>query len=299
MYGDTAWEIINMTQWIHKPILLEEITKNLITNKDGIYIDATVGLGGHTKEFLKHLSNKAKIIAFDKDKDAIKIAKKNVNDKRVVFVNKSYTEIKQEVDEINGILFDFGISSYQLDNPEKGFSFRFDGPLDMRFDSRDTLTAEYIVNNYNIDKLEQIIRNYGEDRNYKKIANAIVEERRLRPINSTLKLKSLIEKVSYQGGRINPATKTFQALRIEVNSELENVENGIDIAKNFIKVGGVIAVITFHSLEDRIVKNIFRDLKKTKNWQLINKKVITASREEVKQNPRSKSAKLRLIKRIA
>jgi len=283
MYGDTAWEIINMTQWIHKPILLEEITKNLITNKDGIYIDATVGLGGHTKEFLKHLSNKAKIIAFDKDKDAIKIAKKNVNDKRVVFVNKSYTEIKQEVDEINGILFDFGISSYQLDNPEKGFSFRFDGPLDMRFDSRDTLTAEYIVNNYNIDKLEQIIRNYGEDRNYKKIANAIVEERRLRPINSTLKLKSLIEKVSYQGGRINPATKTFQALRIEVNSEL----------------GGVIAVITFHSLEDRIVKNIFRDLKKTKNWQLINKKVITASREEVKQNPRSKSAKLRLIKRIA
>lgn len=288
-----------MTEYIHKPILVSEITENLILKKDGVYIDATVGLGGHTKEFLKHLSNNAKIIAFDKDNEAIEIARKNVNDPRVKFVNKSYTEIKQEINEIDGILFDFGISSYQLDNPKKGFSFRFDGPLDMRFDNKQELTAEYIVSNYNIDELERIIRDYGEDRNYRKIARTIVEKRRKEKIDTTGKLKSLIERVVSKSGRINPATKTFQALRIEVNSELENVEKGIDTAKDLIKINGIIAVITFHSLEDRIVKNKFRDLKKTKNWQLINKKVITASREEIASNPRSKSAKLRIIQRTS
>ncbi len=288
-----------MKEWTHKSILVSEITENLVLNKDGVYVDATVGLGGHTKEFLKHLSSKAKIIAFDKDSEAIEIARKNVNDPRVVFVNESYTEIKQEVNEIDGILFDFGVSSLQLDNPNKGFSFRFYGPLDMRFDNKQELTAEHVVNNYNIDELERIIKNYGEDKNYKKIARAIVENRRKEKIDTTNKLKSLIEKVVPKLGKINPATKTFQALRIEVNDELKNVEMGIDTAKDLIKINGIIAVITFHSLEDRIVKNKFRDLKKTKNWQLINKKVITASRDEITSNPRSKSAKLRIIQRTS
>lgn len=288
-----------MTEYIHKPILVQEITENLILNKDGIYVDATVGLGGHAKEFLKHLSSKAKIFAFDKDSDAIEIARKNINDPRVKFVNKSYAEIKQEVNQIDGILFDFGVSSLQLDNPKKGFSFRFDGPLDMRFDNKQELTAEKIVNEYNIDKLEKIIKEYGEDRNYKKIARAIVENRRKEKITTTTQLKNLIEKSVAKSGKINPATKTFQALRIEVNDELKSVEQGIDSAKNLIKIDGIIAVITFHSLEDRIVKNKFRDLKKTRNWQLINKKVITASRDEIANNPRSKSAKLRIIQRVS
>jgi len=291
-------------QWVHAPIFLQQIADNLLVDKNGVYVDATLGLGGHTSYFLKQLSDKAKIIAFDKDKEAVKIAENKINDNRVIFINKSYTNIESElkklkINKIDGVLFDLGISSYQLDNPQRGFSFRFDGPLDMRFDNNEqNITAAEIINEYPLEKLEEIFKNYGEERFYQKIARAIVEERRKQKIETTFQLKKIIEKNIYRKGRIHPATKIFQALRIEVNQELREVEKGIDTALNLIKPNGVAAVITFHSLEDKIIKNKFKALKKSKEWQLINKKVITAAHEEIRENPRCKSAKLRMIKKI-
>lgn len=290
-------------QWTHIPILAPEIADLLLQNPDGVYVDGTLGLGGHTKFFLQRLSPKARIFGFDRDEEALSMARKRVSDERLTAVHASYTQAaktlqKEGINGVDGALFDLGLSSYQLDNPLRGFSLLRDGPLDMRFDLSAELTAEKIVNEWGLADLERIFTDYGEDRNAHHIAMAIMAKRREEKIDTTFKLKNIVETVVRGRGKIHPATQIFQALRIAVNDELGAVENVISSLPNLIKNGGRAAVLTFHSLEDRLVKKYFKDLAAGGEWKLVNKHVIVPSYQEVRTNSRSRSAKLRVIERI-
>lgn len=290
-------------QWTHIPILAPEIADLLLQNPDGVYVDGTLGLGGHTKFFLQRLSPQARIFGFDRDEEALSMARKRVPDERLTAVHASYTQAaktlqKEGINGVDGALFDLGLSSYQLDNPLRGFSLLRDGPLDMRFDLSAELTAEKIVNEWGLADLERIFTDYGEDRNAHHIAMAIMAKRREEKIDTTFKLKNIVETVVRGRGKIHPATQIFQALRIAVNDELGAVENVISSLPHLIKNGGRAAVLTFHSLEDRLVKKYFKDLAAGGEWKLVNKHVIVPSYQEVRANSRSRSAKLRVIERI-
>ena len=290
-------------QWTHIPILAPEIADLLLQNPDGVYVDGTLGLGGHTKFFLQRLSPKARIFGFDRDEEALSMARERVSDERLTAVHASYTQAaktlqKEGINGVDGALFDLGLSSYQLDNPLRGFSLLRDGPLDMRFDLSAELTAEKIVNEWGLADLERIFTDYGEDRNAHHIAMAIMAKRREEKIDTTFKLKNIVETVVRGRGKIHPATQIFQALRIAVNDELGAVENVISSLPHLIKNGGRAAVLTFHSLEDRLVKKYFKDLAAGGEWKLLNKHVIVPSYQEVRANSRSRSAKLRVIERI-
>ena len=290
-------------QWTHIPILAPEIADLLLQNPDGVYVDGTLGLGGHTKFFLQRLSPKARIFGFDRDEEALSMARERVSDERLTAVHASYTQAaktlqKEGINGVDGALFDLGLSSYQLDNPLRGFSLLRDGPLDMRFDLSAELTAEKIVNEWGLADLERIFTDYGEDRNAHPIAMAIMAKRREEKIDTTFKLKNIVETVVRGRGKIHPATQIFQALRIAVNDELGAVENVISSLPHLIKNGGRAAVLTFHSLEDRLVKKYFKDLAAGGEWKLVNKHVIVPSYQEVRANSRSRSAKLRVIERI-
>ncbi len=292
-----------MTQWTHIPVLAAEIAELLLQNPSGVYIDGTLGLGGHTKFFLSKLGPQARLFGFDKDEEALAMARENVNDPRLTAVHASYTEAAQTlkeagIDGADGALFDLGLSSYQLDNPARGFSLLRDGPLDMRFDLSRPLTAEQVINEWGLSDLEKIITDYGEDRNAHAIAMAIMAARREGRIETTFQLKNIVEKVVRGRGKIHPATQTFQALRIAVNDELGTVERMTAALDGLIKPGGRAAVITFHSLEDRLVKTRFKELAASGAWRLVNKHVIAPQYSEVRQNPRSRSAKLRVIERV-
>lgn len=294
-----------MTQeWIHIPIMAETICEMLLTNSDGVYVDGTLGLGGHTKFLLSKLSQKACIIGFDKDSEAIEIAKKKVDDSRLITVHGSYIEVPDKIMQLgyqraDGMLLDLGLSSYQLDNPTRGFSIINNGPLDMRFDSTKGITASTIVNSWPMAELERIFTDYGEEKNSTKIALAIMQARALNSIETTEQLKQIVENVLPKRGRIHPATQIFQALRIACNQELEAVTNIFTRLDAIVKVGGRVAVLTFHSLEDRIVKNSFKNLVQNGNWKLINKHALSPTYQEVCANRRSRSAKLRVIERIS
>ncbi|MBQ8843303.1 MAG: 16S rRNA (cytosine(1402)-N(4))-methyltransferase RsmH [Elusimicrobiaceae bacterium] len=290
-------------QWTHIPILAPEIADLLLQNPDGVYVDGTLGLGGHTKFFLQRLSPKARIFGFDRDEEALSMARERVSDERLTAVHASYTQAaktlqKEGINGVDGALFDLGLSSYQLDNPLRGFSLLRDGPLDMRFDLSAELTAEKIVNEWGLADLERIFTDYGEDRNAHHIAMAIMAKRREEKIDTTFKLKNIVETVVRGRGKIHPATQIFQALRIAVNDELGAVENVISSLPHLIKNGGRAAVLTFHSLEDRLVKKYFKDLAAGGEWKLVNKHVIVPGYQEVRANSRSRSAKLRVIERI-
>ena len=290
-------------QWTHIPILAPEIADLLLQNPDGVYVDGTLGLGGHTKFFLQRLSPKARIFGFDRDEEALSMARERVSDERLTAVHASYTQAaktlqKEGINGVDGALFDLGLSSYQLDNPLRGFSLLRDGPLDMRFDLSAELTAEKIVNEWGLADLERIFTDYGEDRNAHHIAMAIMAKRREEKIDTTFKLKNIVETVVRGRGKIHPATQIFQALRIAVNDELGAVENVISSLPHLINNGGRAAVLTFHSLEDRLVKKYFKDLAAGGEWKLVNKHVIVPSYQEVRANSRSRSAKLRVIERI-
>ena len=290
-------------QWTHIPILAPEIADLLLQNPDGVYVDGTLGLGGHTKFFLQRLSPKARIFGFDRDEEALSMARQRVSDERLTAGHASYTQAaktlqKEGINGVDGALFDLGLSSYQLDNPLRGFSLLRDGPLDMRFDLSAELTAEKIVNEWGLADLERIFTDYGEDRNAHHIAMAIMAKRREEKIDTTFKLKNIVETVVRGRGKIHPATQIFQALRIAVNDELGAVENVISSLPHLIKNGGRAAVLTFHSLEDRLVKKYFKDLAAGGEWKLVNKHVIVPSYQEVRANSRSRSAKLRVIERI-
>ncbi len=290
--------------WTHIPIMVAQIAELLLTNPSGIYMDGTLGLGGHTKFFLSKLEPKAHIYGFDKDPQALKMAEERVNDPRLTPCHASYSQAAQVLQThgvlaLDGALFDLGLSSYQLDDPSRGFSLLRDGPLDMRFDTTQLLTAADIVNTWGLEELERIFREYGEEKRAPQVAHAILTARRAQRIETTLQLKQVVENVlGPQRGRIHPATQIFQALRIACNQEFAHVEQIAQVIEQLLKPGARAAVLTFHSLEDRLVKNQFKVLAATGAWKLVNKHALAPSYEEVRQNRRARSAKLRVIERV-
>lgn len=302
----------------HIPVIAKETIENLNIKKDGIYVDLTLGKGGHSKMILESLSNKGKLIAFDQDKEAIEAARENLKDfSNVIFVNSNFENFKEVlsdlgIDHIDGALMDIGVSSYQIDNADRGFSYMKDGPLDMRMNQENELTAEDIVNDYSEEDLVKIFFDYGEERFSKLIAKNIVKARKEERIDTTFKLRDLINN-SIRSKETHPEKRVFQALRIEVNRELEVLTNTIDQVVDRLHKDGRLAIITFHSLEDRIVKNKFKDLatactcppefpvcvcNNKAKVKIITRKPITASKEELKENSRAKPAKLRVCQRI-
>ncbi|HOV90684.1 MAG TPA: 16S rRNA (cytosine(1402)-N(4))-methyltransferase RsmH [Syntrophorhabdaceae bacterium] len=284
----------------HIPVLVKEVLDILITENFKVFIDATVGGGGHAYSILEQNSN-IKLIGLDVDETNLGIAKVRLFPylERVKLVRGNFRELRkilqgEGIDAFDGILFDLGLSMYQLDS-KRGFSFYDDSFIDMRMDNRLNITAYDVVNKYSLEELEGIIWEYGEEYMARAIARAIVKERKKRPISTAIELGNIIAKVKGRRGRLHPATKTFQAIRIEVNKELDNLEIGLNDAIDMCRPGGRIGVISFHSLEDRIVKRTFREDKRIK---AVTKKPIRPSYGEVKENPASRSAKLRVAEKI-
>ena len=322
--GISSADIIGMgfiMTFNHKSVLLNEVIESLNIKADGYYVDGTLGGGGHALEVVKRLES-GKLIGIDRDSDAIKAATQRLNDyiNNVIIIRDNYVNIenilkKENIDKVDGIYIDLGVSSYQLDTAERGFTYRFDAPLDMRMDDRNELKASDIVNDYSESELFHIIRDYGEDRFAKNIAKHIVEYRNKKRIETTFELVDIIKasipmKIQVTGG--HPAKRTFQAIRIELNKELEVLTDSLDVMIDLLKPGGRLSVITFHSLEDRIVKQAFKKAEspcvcpkkfpvcvcgnKSKG-RVITRKAILPSEEELEENSRSKSAKLRVFEK--
>ena len=307
----------------HKSVLLFETIDNLNIKPDGIYVDGTLGGGGHSFQILKQLGDGGRLIGIDQDEDALKAAGERlaIFEDKVTTVRSNYCHMKQVlhdlgIEKVSGIVLDLGVSSYQLDEPERGFTYREDVPLDMRMDRRNPKTAKNIVNEYSEMDLFRIIRDYGEDKFAKNIAKHIVAAREKKEIETTGELIEIIKaaipaKVRATGG--HPAKKTFQAIRIELNEELEVLQNSLDEMIDLLEDGGRICIITFHSLEDRIVKTIYKTNEnpctcpshlpvcvcgKKPKGKVITRKPIVPSDEELEYNSRAKSSKLRVFERI-
>ena len=306
----------------HLSVLALEAIRLLGCSEEGVYVDGTLGGGGHAAEILR--ANPAnRVIGIDRDADALKAASEFLAPfgDRVVFVRDDFRNIREAVAgtgaaPVDGVLLDIGVSSYQLDNAERGFSFRFDSPLDMRMDTRQELTAATLVNTLGEDELERIFREFGEEAFARRIARAIAARRAAKPIETTGELTEIVLFAvprKFHAGRVHPATKVFQALRIAVNDELESLKQGLAGGMGILKAGGKMAVITFHSLEDRIVKNAFRGASTgcvcppkfpicvcghKPAARLLTRKAVTASVEELDMNPRARSAKLRAIEML-
>ena len=306
----------------HVSVLLNECLDNLDIKEDGIYVDCTLGGAGHSSHILKRLSEKGMLIGIDQDTDALKAAKERLKDyKNVKFVHSNFYNIDSileelQIEKVDGILMDLGVSSYQLDEGERGFSYMQDAHLDMRMNRDNDFSAYEVVNKYSVDELFRVIKDYGEEKFARRIANFIVERREEKPIETTLELVEIIKdaipaKARREGP--HPAKRTFQAIRIEVNSELKILNKAIEDGVGRLNKGGRMAIITFHSLEDRIVKLKFRELAdpctcpkdfpicvcgKKPTVKLISRKAIEPTKEEVEENPRSRSAKLRVLERI-
>jgi 16S rRNA (cytosine1402-N4)-methyltransferase len=285
----------------HVPVLLKEAIEFLAIKRDGTYYDATVGLGGHCLEIAKRLSAAGRLIAGDKDPAALALAQEKLSgiSPTVTLKQGSFAEIanEQNTASLDGILADIGVSSLQLDDPARGFSFQAEGPLDMRMNTLQGRTAEQVVNEVDEVTLANLIYEFGEERRSRRIARAIV---RSRPIRSTAELADVVSAAarSMKHERIHPATRTFQALRIFVNQEMDELRGLLEAAPRILKPGGRLVVISFHSLEDRIVKDAMRDGAKQGLYRLLTKKTVTATEEEIDRNPRSRSAKLRAAERV-
>ena len=308
----------------HYSVLLNETIENLNIKPDGIYVDGTLGGGGHAYQVASRLSEKGRLIGIDQDADAIAAAGERLKEfgDKITIIRSNYANMKEElhrigVEKVDGIVLDLGVSSFQLDTPERGFTYRDENaPLDMRMDDRQSLTAKDIVNGYSEMDLYRIIRDYGEDKFAKNIAKHIVQERAKKPIETTGELTEIIRasipmKVQVTGG--HPAKRTFQAIRIELNKELEVLQNNLDDMIDLLNPGGRICIITFHSLEDRIVKTNFKRNEnpctcpsdcpvcvcgKQSKGKVVTRKPILPSEEELEVNSRSKSAKLRVFERV-
>ncbi len=290
---------------MHKPVLLNEILENLPVPDGGVFVDGTVGNGGHSREIAKSKNGKVKIVGLDMDSGSIERARKNLSDYQNVILRKSNFKnmdiiLKEEgIDKVDAILLDLGFSSDQLESSERGFSFKKDEPLLMTLNDDlkvGDITARTIVNEFEENNLNIIIRNYGEEKMSRKIAEAIVRARKIEPITTSGQLAEIIESAVRRKGKIHPATKTFQALRIAVNDELRSLEEVLPKAVEFLKKGGRLGVISFHSLEDRIVKKFSRESRD--KIKIINKKPIISKEDELEDNPRSRSAKLRILEKI-
>ncbi len=306
--------------YMHMPVLPHETVDALGVIKNGIYVDCTLGGCGHTKLILDKLGTDGRVIGFDRDADAVNNAKLTVCDSRLTVVHSHFLYAADRltemgIDKVDGVLFDLGVSSHQLDTAERGFSYRFDAPLDMRMDVGDTKTAYDVVNGYECRELEKILRDYGEEKYARRIAERICETRCIQPIATTLQLANAVAdavpaKYRLEGG--SPAKRTFQAIRIEVNGELETLSASLCNMFDKLKPGGRMAVITFHSLEDRIVKNTFASFVspcacpkdfpcvcgKKPTGKLLFKGSVTASQDELNTNKRSHSARLRAAEKI-
>ncbi len=306
---------------MHYSVMLKEVIDNLNLKDTGIYVDATLGYAGHTGEILKRVK-RGFIFAFDQDINAINYSKEKLSKigSNFLLIKSNFLYMKEELAKqnislVDGIVFDLGVSSPQLDTKERGFSYHFDSRLDMRMDLDNPLSAYEVVNNYSESDLFRIISTYGEEKHAKSIAKNIVKVRNIKPIETTLELVDVIKKSMPYKDTINkhPAKKTFQAIRIEVNHELDILETSLKNALSLLNVGGRMVVITFHSLEDRIVKQVFKEVSSVDpvvaslpvipdayqpNFKLVTDKVILPSKEELEENNRSHSSKLRVIERI-
>ena len=294
----------------HIPVLLDQSIDQLITDPNGIYVDCTFGRGGHSRKILEKLSHKGKLIAFDLDNEAMEESK-SIKKKNFQFHKTNFSQIGNffEDDSLMGVLIDCGVSSPQLDEPERGFSFQKDGPLDMRFDKNQELTCSDIIENYSEKELSQILWKLGEEEESRRIAKFIVKRREVKRFESTTDLADVIGLAKRKRTKKHSATKSFQALRMAVNSELENLSECLEVLKTKLKRSGKLVIISFHSLEDRIAKQTFKTQpnlveKKIPIFNDINQekftvsKVLLATDDEVSMNPRSRSAKMRLIEKL-
>ncbi|HBR31668.1 MAG TPA: 16S rRNA (cytosine(1402)-N(4))-methyltransferase [Clostridiales bacterium] len=307
-------------EYIHYPVMLEEAVEGLAIKKDGIYCDCTLGGAGHTRQILKRLSARGRLVSIDRDFEAIENAK-SIDDDRLTLIKENFVNIDTilsdcGIDGVDGIFMDLGVSSYQLDNANRGFSYRYDAPLDMRMDGSAPLTAYEVVNGYDINELMRILFEYGEERYARRISESIIRRREKEPIKTTLQLVDIIAsavpaKSRNAGG--SPAKRTFQAIRIEVNGELDAIGQTIEKGVSLLNTGGRIVVISFHSLEDRIVKTVFKCLvspctcprdfpvcvcNKKPSLRLITRKAMVPAEKELAENSRSHSAKLRVAEKI-
>jgi len=310
-------------EFLHKPVLLNECIENLAIKPDGVYLDGTLGGAGHSLEIAKLLNENGMLIGIDRDIEAINVSSKRLMGvkPKVKLVNDNYKNIKDVLSELNvskvdGILLDLGVSSYQLDNPDRGFSYRYDAPLDMRMCTEDKLTAGNVVNEYTKEELTKIFRDYGEEKWAVRVADFIVNRRKEKPINTTFELVDVIKAAIPAGARSeggHPAKRIFQAIRIEVNGEIDSLRNAIVDAIDCLAPNGRICIISFHSLEDRIVKEVFNDVSKgckcppdfpkcvcnnKKVVNILSKKPIISTEDELDENNRAHSAKLRVAEKI-
>lgn len=313
----------------HIPVLCDKVVEFLNPKSGGLYVDGTIGLGGHSTAILKSAAPDGRVIGIDLDTDALTIARDRLDvfEEHCSLINGNFAEMdvlleKHSIQAVDGILLDLGVSSLQLDTPHRGFSFNHTGPLDMRMNSRQALrgeqetalTAMQIVNNGTIDVLVDIFKRYGEERFAKRIASRVIQARQQGPITTTTQLAEIVKQaVPQKASKVHPATRVFQALRIHVNAELENLEIGLDVAISLLKPGGCLCVITFHSLEDRIVKRRFQTWAKTcicppktpicicdhsPSVEVLTKRPVLPSTVEIQQNPRARSAKLRASRKL-
>ena len=307
----------------HVSVLLNEVIDNLNIKPDGVYIDGTLGGGGHSLEIVKRLGEKGRLIGFDRDREAIAAATDRLRDYagKVTVIRSNFDRIKEAsgtagIKKADGIVLDLGVSSHQLDDPGRGFSYREDAPLDMRMDDRQEKTARDIVNDMSEEELAGIIKRYGEERFAGRIASNIVQARKKSPLSTTFELNEIIKDsipAKYRATGGHPSKRTFQAIRIALNGELDSLEKAVPDMIDMLDNGGRLCIITFHSLEDRIVKNLFRDAQdpctcppdfpvcvcgKKPKGKVITRKAILPSKEELEVNSRSKSAKLRVFERI-
>lgn len=310
-------------EFIHTTVLLHESVENLLVKPDGVYVDCTVGGAGHSTEIASRLGTKGRLVGIDQDDTALQAAEERLApyQDRVILIRENFRNLKKAlyyrgVEEVDGFLFDLGFSSPQVDDDERGFSYQADAPLDMRMDRRQKLTAQFIVNNWSETEIAQAIREYGEEKWANRIAQFIVNERKRKPMETTGELVDVIKAAIPAAARRSgphPAKRTFQALRIAVNDELNLLQDALRDAIELLKPGGRICVISFHSLEDRIVKHLFRDLAAEcicpPNMpvctcgvkpivKVITRKPITPNEEELKSNPRARSASLRVAEKL-
>lgn len=295
-------------EFAHTTVLLQESIDYLNCRPGKIYVDCTLGGGGHTRAILEAIGPTGKVVAIDQDQEALQAAKEKLADysEQLIFINNNFGNLSLVLEElaikqVAGIMFDLGVSSYQLDNPERGFSYQHNAPLDMRMDIEQETTAADLVNNLTVEEIGRIIWQYGEERWSKRIAQFIGEARNRKPLETTGELVEVIKAAIPAGARRqgpHPAKRTFQALRIAVNDELEVFRKAIKAGIPYLEEGGRMCVISFHSLEDRIAKHTFRELKQERTVRVLTTKPILPSEQEVEGNPRARSAKLRAVERV-
>ncbi|MCM8812232.1 MAG: 16S rRNA (cytosine(1402)-N(4))-methyltransferase RsmH [Candidatus Omnitrophica bacterium] len=289
---------------VHKPVLLHEVVSGLAVRPGGVVLDATIGLGGHAQALLESAGPDGRLIGIDRDKEALEAAEKRLQKYggRMTLIHSDFGKISEllnrlKVGKVDAVLFDLGVSSLQLDRPQRGFSFKADGPLDMRMDPHSGFSAAELVNRISARDLEELLRLYGQERWAGRIARAIVKER---PFATTGVLAETIRKAvppTARRGRINPATRSFQAIRIAVNKELELLPSGLNQAIDHLREGGRIAVLSYHSLEHRIVRNVFRDRTRAGQLKMITARPVVPAEAEVARNSRARSANLRIAER--